>query len=89
MILIDPPFWPAHGRIWSHLVSDESYDELHAFAARVGLPPQAFDGDHYDIPQERYAAVVAAGALEVSGGQLIRRLIASGLRIPARNRHQT
>ena len=33
-VLIDPPRWPAHGRVWSHLVSDESYDELHAFAAR-------------------------------------------------------
>lgn len=86
MILIDPPFWPAHGRIWSHLVSDSSYAELHAFATRVGIPRQAFDGDHYDIPQERYADVVAAGAVEVGGGELIRRLIASGLRIPARDR---
>ncbi len=86
MILIDPPFWPAHGRIWSHLVSDSSYAELHDFATRVGIPRQAFDGDHYDIPQERYADVVAAGAVEVGGGELIRRLIASGLRIPARDR---
>lgn len=88
MILIDPPFWPAHGRIWSHLVSDESYAELHAFADALGLPRRAFDGDHYDIPQERYAEVVAAGATQVSGGQLIRRLIASGLRIPSRDRQQ-
>ncbi|MEU0459181.1 DUF4031 domain-containing protein, partial [Streptomyces sp. NPDC006129] len=31
---MDPPTWPGHGRMWSHLVSDVSYDELHAFAAR-------------------------------------------------------
>ena len=36
-ILIDPPAWPAHGTLWSHLVSDSDYDELHAFAALLGL----------------------------------------------------
>ena len=24
-ILIDPPVWPAHGTVWSHLASDASY----------------------------------------------------------------
>lgn len=85
-VLIDPPFWPAHGRLWSHLISDSSYDELHRFAELAGLPERLFDGDHYDIPQERYDAVVAAGAVEVGGGELIRRLIASGLRIRAADR---
>jgi Protein of unknown function (DUF4031) len=79
-VLVDPPRWPAHGRLWSHLVSDASYGELHDFAARLGIPDRGFDHDHYDIPQERYAEVVAAGATEVDGKELIRRLIASGLR---------
>jgi hypothetical protein len=85
-VLVDPPRWPAHGRLWSHLVSDASIDELHAFAARLGIPDRAFDEDHYDIPQERYDEAVQAGALPVDGRELIRRLIASGLRIPARDR---
>ncbi|NNG39664.1 DUF4031 domain-containing protein [Flexivirga sp. ID2601S] len=85
-ILIDPPFWPAHGRLWSHLVSDSSYDELHDFAGRLGIPRRGFDHDHYDIPQERYDDVVAAGAVPVKGTELIRRLIASGLRVPERDR---
>lgn len=85
-ILIDPPFWPAYDRLWSHLVSDESYEELHEFARRTGLPEHLFDGDHYDVPQERYDAVVSAGAHEVSGSDLIRRLIGSGLRIRASDR---
>lgn len=79
-MLVDPPRWPAHDRLWSHLVSDTSYDELHEFAGRLGIPARAFDRDHYDIPQERYDEVVAAGASEVEGKELIRRLIASGLR---------
>ena len=44
MILIDPPAWPAWNRVWSHLVSDESYEELHAFARPPASPPAASTG---------------------------------------------
>jgi hypothetical protein len=84
---IDPPAWPAHGRLWSHLVSDTSLEELHAFAAAEGIPRRGFEGDHYDVPEERYAALVAAGARPVSGRELVRVLHASGLRAPKR-RHE-
>lgn len=80
MILIDPPLVPAHGRLWSHLASDESYEELHAFAASVGLPARGFDRDHYDVPAERYADLVAAGAVPISSRELVARLVAAGLR---------
>ena len=83
-VLIDPPGWPAHGRQWSHLASDTSLDELHTFARRAGLPERGFEGDHYDVPEERYVAVVAAGALPVTGRELVRRLQRSGLRRPKR-----
>ena len=78
-IWIDPPAWPAHGRLWSHLVSDVSYAELHDFAAAQGIPRRGFEGDHYDVPQERYAALVAAGAQEVPGREIVRVLQRSGL----------
>jgi hypothetical protein len=83
-VLIDPPAWPAHGRLWSHLVSDVSLAELHGFARGLGVPARGFEGDHYDVPQERYQAVVAAGAQPVSGRDLLLRLQASGLRRPKR-----
>lgn len=83
-LLIDEPRWPAHGRLWSHLVSDTSFAELHAFADRVGLPPRSFEGDHYDVPAERHQAVVAAGARPVSMRELVVALHASGLRRPKR-----
>jgi hypothetical protein len=79
-VLIDPPRWPAHGRRWSHLVSDASFAELHRFAAGIGVPVRAFEGDHYDLPEDRYAAAIAAGAIPVSTRELLRRLQASGLR---------
>jgi len=87
VILLDPPLWPRHGRTWSHLVSDTSLEELHAFAARTGVPERAFDRDHYDVPDERYDELVAAGAIPVGTRELVRRLRASGLRVRARDRH--
>lgn len=79
-LLIDPPNSPGHGRLWSHLASDTSYDELHRFAQGLGIPQRGFDRDHYDIPAERYDSVVAAGAHPVSSRELIVALKAAGLR---------
>ncbi|WP_460802348.1 DUF4031 domain-containing protein [Microbacterium sp. GXF6406] len=87
-ILIDDPIWPAHGRLWAHVVSDSSLEELHAFAHATGLPRRAFDLDHYDAPEDALPRLLAAGAVHVGGKELTRRLIASGLRVPARDRRR-
>ena len=79
-VLIDPPLVAARGRLWSHLASDSSYDELHAFARTLGIPGRGFDRDHYDVPSEWYDDVVAAGAVPVSSRELVGRLTAAGLR---------
>jgi hypothetical protein len=80
MILIDPPNAEGHGRMWSHLASDVSYDELHDFARELGIPARGFDRDHYDVPAEWYDRVVALGASPVTSRELVARLIAAGLR---------
>ncbi len=85
-VYIDPPLWPAHGTHFSHLVSDSSYEELHAFAHRLGVPRRAFDRDHYDVRGSLYDQAVAAGARPVQGRELTRVLLRSGLRVPARAR---
>lgn len=85
-VLIDQPMWPAHGRLWAHLVSDASLDELHAFARANGIPERGFDLDHYDVPDERWQALVDAGAQPVSNRELVTRLAASGLRVSQRQR---
>ena len=85
-IYIDPPTWPAHGTVFSHLISDASLAELHGFAAAAGISERAFDRDHYDVPAHLYDELVRAGAVELSGAELTRTLIASGLRIPLKER---
>lgn len=85
-ILIDEPRWPAHGRLWAHLVSDTGLDELHAFAARAGIPRRGFDLDHYDVPAERWHDLVDLGATPVGVREFVERLRDSGLRVRQRDR---
>ena len=79
---------PGVGRRWSHLVSDADYEELLAFVAEhLGIPRRAFQGDHYDVPEELYAEAVAGGAEPVGSRELLSRLVAAGLRLKkTRNR---
>jgi hypothetical protein len=86
-VLIDEPRWQFKGRLWAHLVSDQSLDELHDFAERLGIPRRGFHGDHYDVPKEFYDEVVDAGAVPTPSRELVRRLRAAGLRLsPAQRR---
>jgi hypothetical protein len=89
-VLIDTPVWPWRGRRWSHLVSDVSYEELHAFvAAELGIPRRAFQGDHYDIPEDLYDVAIEAGAQPVDARELLSRLRAAGLRRKKRHEPST
>ena len=85
-ILIDEARWWHRDEKWCHLVSDESYDELHRFADTVGIPRRGFQGDHYDIPQSYRAQMIEAGAAEVESRELLRRLRGAGLRLSPNER---
>ncbi len=86
MILVDEPRWPWRGRRWAHLVSDHSYEELHLFAERLGIPHQGFQGDHYDVPSELRQRALRLGAAPVPSRELVSRLRAAGLRQPPSDR---
>jgi len=89
-VLIDTPVWHWRGRRWSHLVSDVSYEELHAFvAAELGIPRRAFQGDHYDVPEDLYDVAIEAGAQPVDARELLSRLRAAGLRRKKRHEPST
>jgi hypothetical protein len=80
MMLVDRPVWPGRGRRWSHLVSDVSFAELHAFAELLGAPRRSFDRDHYDIPAEVFREAVWLGARVVRSREIVAALRAAGLR---------
>lgn len=63
---------------WSHMVSTRGEDELHEFAARLGLRrdwaqlrPKA-SAAHYDIVPTKRAMALKLGAVEVTGRDLVR-----------------
>ena len=87
-ILIDTARWPAHGRLWAHLISDDNLAELHAFAAAHDIPRRGFDLDHYDVPDEAVERLIAAGARHVTARELVYALRDSGLRVTARERRE-
>ena len=77
---MDEATWPFRGDLWAHLVSDESFDELHRFAQGLGLRRLSFQGDHYDVPAAVRDAAIRHGAVTVTGRELVTRLRAAGLR---------
>ena len=79
-VLVDECRWPWRGRLWCHLVSDESLDELHEFASALGMPRHTFQGDHYDLHEELRVLAIDQGANMVTSRELVVRLRASGLR---------
>jgi hypothetical protein len=68
------PHTPLPFSHWCHLVSDTSFDELHRFAAGLGIPRHRFQGDHYDLPPHLRARAVAHGAHEVTTRELTERM---------------
>ncbi len=57
------------GRRWAHLMAD-TLEELHAFAARLGMPRRAFQdrrsGAHYDVDAALRSVALALGAQPIS-----------------------
>ena len=59
-------YW--RGREWSHLIADTT-EELHAFAARLGIQRARFQHkptrpwqDHYDVPEATRRRAIGLGA---------------------------
>lgn len=71
-----------HGTRWCHMVSDASLDELHTFAARIGLRLEWGQRGHYDLTPGMREKAVRAGAEEVSSRDLVKRMV--GRRRPCR-----
>jgi Protein of unknown function (DUF4031) len=80
-VLVDPLREYPHTRLpfrdWCHMVSDVSFEELPAFAARLGIPRRRFQRDHYDLPPQLRSRAIALGAHEVTTRELTERMAGS------------
>ena len=76
-ILVDPihrySYVPFAIKDWCHMAVDGSFEELHAFAASLGIPRSRFQGDHYDLTPWIRARAAALGAEQVTTGELLVR----------------
>lgn len=82
-VYVDNAAFVWRGRRWAHLMADE-LDELHAFAASLGLPRYKFQdlrsGAHYDIDaamRERALALGARPITRLGDRALMRQVIAN------------
>lgn len=63
-----------------HMISDQSINELHEFAAGLGINKCWFENKrnkghpHYDITPAQAEAAVAAGAVQVSSRKIVTTL---------------
>ena len=81
-VYVDEPIFERWGLRWCHLTADDP-EELHAFAALLGLERSRFQSkpdrpwaDHYDITEHKRGQAVSRGALEISmkeAGELLAR----------------
>ena len=87
-VYVDEPIFRRWGSRWCHLTADTP-EELHAFAARLGLERSRFQRkpgrpwvDHYDIAEDKRSQAVELGAIEITlkeaGGQLARKRKSAG-----------
>ena len=87
-VYVDEAIFRRWGRRWCHLTADTP-EELHAFAARLGLDRSRFQRkpdrpwvDHYDIAEDKRSQAVALGAIEITlkeaGSQLARKRRTAG-----------
>src|SRR5215203_3879458 len=79
-VYVDIAIWERHDRRWCHLLADDE-DELHAFAAALGIERRRFQTrperpwiDHYDIDERRRTTAIEHGAIELNRRQVVRLL---------------
>ena len=76
MIYVDPAIYkkPNGRKYYSHMVAD-SLEELHEFAASIGIKPHFYHSTasypHYDITEIQRTLAIESGAIEVTSRKLL------------------
>lgn len=80
-ILVDEAIWPYRGALYCHMISDlpgqAGIDELHTFAARLGLKRSWFQDKprwpHYDLSKNMRRLAIRYGAQSVTAREMVER----------------
>jgi len=72
MIYVDDMAIKKNAKVWYHLMSNENNDEIHTFAARLGLKRIWYHVDHYDLVQSKYQQAVIFGAMPISAKEMVK-----------------
>jgi hypothetical protein len=77
MILVNRAGIKWDQRIWYHMTSDTSLEELHKFATeKLGLRREWFQDKknypHYDITESKRALAITLGAVSVDSGTMLK-----------------
>ena len=70
-IFIDDAAIPKSGKKWYHLMSDGDDNEIHQFAAKIGLKREWFHVDHYDLVSGKRQQAIDLGAQPVAALKLV------------------
>jgi len=75
-VYVDDALWSWHGLRWCHLLADD-IDELHRFAAQVGLQRTSYQGPpktgkpHYDLTAFERSRALRLGAILCSREEIV------------------
>lgn len=80
-IMVGEAVWPYRGTLYCHMMSDQpgqaGLDELHAFAASIGMKRDWFQNKpgkpHYDMSKNRRFLAIRKGAQPVTDREMIER----------------
>ena len=75
-VYIDDAIWAWQGLKWAHLLADDT-DELHRFAARLGIHRASYQGPpktsvpHYDVTSYERRRAIALGAIPCGRDEIV------------------
>jgi hypothetical protein len=75
-VYVDDAVWAWQGRRWCHLLADD-IDELHRFAARLGIHRSSYQGPprtavpHYDLTAWERRQAIRRGAVACDRRQIV------------------
>jgi Protein of unknown function (DUF4031) len=75
-VYVDDAIWAWCSLRWCHLLADDA-DELHRFAARLGIKRTSFQGPpkaatpHYDLTGFERAKAIALGAVACNRAEIV------------------